>query len=396
MAEQDDREESEAKAKRIKRWHRTGSVFETTPDLYWLFVKLAIANGGEIDVFDQDRLREFVAEPIWAEIFWGRDNLDELLQQGAALVENSKFQCTTLRDFLVKRIIACLIPEAKEQKRSRSWQVVATVAVIGSFALVGLWGLLVLGFVGWLEFERFRFNERLRQASEEAKRIYSEVCLGGYDEHVIIRRLEALEKRHITIPSVLYALLRLPRHNMEAEISNAFNALGPEKKNAICQQWKAFLDFMLKNDDGEAKRKARDALESHRAKIFEPIRKALNELSDHFKDDSRIVFTSKSGDLFPSTYSIEIKENGKQQYYIYVRCEKHSVESEVYSYPMRVVRNPDKFSEWLFFYPGDEQNIVSIIGTLLLDYQQRGELTVEDVRNIVQRHKQGATPQEPF
>jgi hypothetical protein len=143
----------------------------------------------------------------------------------------------------------------------------------------------------------------------------------------------------------------------------------------------------LKNDDGEAARKERDALENHRAKIFEPIRKALDELADHFKDDPRIVFTSKSRDEFRSTYSIEIKEDGKQKYYIYPRCEKNSLESEFHSYPMRVVRNPDVFSEWLTFYSGDEQKIVSIIGALLLDYEQRGELTELDVKNIVERHK---------
>jgi hypothetical protein len=39
------------------------------------------------------------------------------------------------------------------------------------------------------------------------------------------------------------------------------------------------------------------------------------------------------------------------------------------------------------FYPGDEEKIVSIIRALLLDYQQHDELTVENVKNIVQRHK---------
>ena len=35
------------------------------------------------------------------------------------------------------------MPEAKEQKRSQTWQVVAALAVIGGFALIGWWGLFI-------------------------------------------------------------------------------------------------------------------------------------------------------------------------------------------------------------------------------------------------------------
>jgi hypothetical protein len=388
MSEKEDREQVEAKAKRIERWHQTGEIFYSTPDLRWLFVELALANGGELDWQDEDRLRNFVAEPIWGSLWSQGSYFDDLVKQGAILVENSKFQCTGLRDFFIIRIISCLIQGDRQQKRSRTWYVVSTIAVVVAYLLFGGWGLLVLAFVIWSEVHRANSNHRLKQIAQEVDQIYFEVRRGGYDEPSIIRRLETLEQRHIPIPSVLYALLRLPRRNVESEVSKAFNALADDKKNTIWQQWQAFLDFMLKNDDGEAARKERNILESHRAKLFEPIRTALDRLADNFKSGKNIIFTSKSGeDIFPSTYSIEIQENGKQQYYIYTRCEKNSLESEVYSFPMRVVRNPNVFSEWLSFLPGDEEKIVSIIASLLLEYQQRGEITSEDVKRIVQRHK---------
>src|ERR1700680_2222092 len=97
MSEKDDREEAEAKAKRIKRWHQAGRVFDAPPDLRWLFVELAMKNGGEIDDLDEARLREFIAEPIWAKMWDQGGYSDELLKQGAALVENPKFQCAALR-----------------------------------------------------------------------------------------------------------------------------------------------------------------------------------------------------------------------------------------------------------------------------------------------------------
>jgi hypothetical protein len=211
---------------------------------------------------------------------WDQDGYsDELLKQGVALVENPKFQCTSLRDFLVNRIILCLVPGAKEQKRSRLWEIISVIGIVGAFILIGWWGLAVLGLVACLEYQRSRSNTRLRETTQEINQVYSEVRRGGYDEHVIIRRLESLEKRNIAFPSVLYALLRLPRRNAEAEITKEFKSLELEKKKAIWQQWKVFLDFILKNDDGKAAREERNAPESRRAEIFEPIRKGLASIN---------------------------------------------------------------------------------------------------------------------
>ena len=67
-----DREEAEAKAKRIERWRQTGRIFESTPELRWLFIEIALANGGELDWLDKDRLTDLVAEPMWGSLWSDR------------------------------------------------------------------------------------------------------------------------------------------------------------------------------------------------------------------------------------------------------------------------------------------------------------------------------------
>jgi len=62
----DRKEAAEAKAKRIERWHQTGGVFESTPELRWLFFELALANGGELDWDDKHRISGGSASSVWA------------------------------------------------------------------------------------------------------------------------------------------------------------------------------------------------------------------------------------------------------------------------------------------------------------------------------------------
>ena|ERR1019366_4103244 len=85
-----DRKEAEAKAKRIERWHQTGSVFESTPELRWLFFELALANGGELDRDDKHRLTELVSKPIWGSL-WSDRSADLLFGRSALLVKMRGF-----------------------------------------------------------------------------------------------------------------------------------------------------------------------------------------------------------------------------------------------------------------------------------------------------------------
>ena len=80
-----DREEAEAKAKRIERWRQTGRIFESTPDLRWLFIELALANGGELDWLDKDRLTDLVAEPILGSLWSDRNYCDALMDREQSL-----------------------------------------------------------------------------------------------------------------------------------------------------------------------------------------------------------------------------------------------------------------------------------------------------------------------
>jgi hypothetical protein len=86
-------------AQNVRHWHRTGRVFESSPDLYWLFVKLLLANWEVFDWTISRHLTDLVAEPIWGSL-WGHPSY-ELNKQAASHVDDQKYQCTTLRDFFI-------------------------------------------------------------------------------------------------------------------------------------------------------------------------------------------------------------------------------------------------------------------------------------------------------
>ncbi len=399
MSDQDarEREEAEAKAKRIERWRQTGRVFESTPDLRWLFVELALADGGELDWHDKDRLTDLVAEPIWGSLWSDRSYCDDLMKQGAIFVENSRFHCTALRDFFIFRLISCLakaIHDYEPKRRRFVWHLVALGVAVALFTYSAWLGGVLAVLYLLNEVGKTRAHHKWQKQKATVESAENVIRRGGFDEPEIIRALETLQHGGAPVPSVLYALLRVPRRNVEHQVLKAYNALDEDKKKALWEQWRTFLNLMLENDDGEAERKKFELLEGNRAEIFKPIRGALDQLADDFKNDGNIGFTSRvRKDMFPSTYSIEIKEDGKQQYYIYCRCDKHTLESDHYSIDLRIVRNPSVYSENLFFFRGDEQKIAPTIKGFLLHYREHGELTSSDIKRISEqvRSKEPAT-----
>jgi hypothetical protein len=99
---------------------------------------------------------------------------------------------------------------------------------------------------------------------------------GGFDEPTIIRDLEILDFKippkpkivwiygcgylfgshptgiqdhTISVPDVLYALLRLPRRNIENEISATVFALDERKRDELTRKWCKFVDPMLAYDE---------------------------------------------------------------------------------------------------------------------------------------------------
>ncbi len=389
-----EREEAEGKAKRIERWHQSGRVFQSSRDLPWLFVELALANGGELDWSDRSRLTDLVAEPIWGSLWDHHYYCSKLMEQGAIFVENSKFHCTALRDFLILRMVSCLVKDMgyyERKPKKRFWHLLSFAVILMVFAYRFWLGIVLTALYILSEAVKGKARYRWRQQRMTVESVENVIRRGGFDEPEVIRTLERLQQSGTVVPSVLYALLRLPRRNAENDVFKAYSALDDEKKRAIWEKWQAFLDSMLKNDDGEAAKKAFDILESHRAEIFKPVRNALDQLAPDFAADTNIVLTSKShADMFPSTYSIEINEDGNQQYYIYMRCEKYTLEDQIYFFPMCVTRNPGAYSTYILFYPWDEEKIAPTVKTLLLHYRQHGELTPGDVERVSECVKSGS------
>jgi hypothetical protein len=252
------REEADAKAKRIERWRQTGRVFESTPDLRWLFVELALANGGELDWNDKDRLTDLVAEPIWGSLWSDRNYCEYLMKQGAVFVENSKFHCTALRDFFILRLIFCLKKEVlycEPSKRKLVRHLFAFAVIFGLLAYSAWLGGVLAVFYLLNEASKIRVRHRWQKLKSIVESIEDVIRRGGFDELEVICALETLQHGGVSVPSVLYALLRLPRRNAEHEIWKTYNALDHDKKKPIWDQWKQFIDFMLENDDGEAERR---------------------------------------------------------------------------------------------------------------------------------------------
>ncbi|GEM_PF-5327668 len=381
--EAQDREAAEAKAKRIEHCHQTGRVFDSTPDLRWLFVELAIAGGGELDWYDKNRLTDFIAEPIWASLWSDRSYCDALIKQGAIFVENSKFHCTALRDFFTLRLISCLAKSVRDYKPKETpfFRYLLTIAVIAVLLSYNSWlggALAVLYLLNEANKTRARYKWRKQNlAVESAENVIRQ---GGFDEPEIIRRLETLQHGGAPVPSVLYALLRLPRRNVEHSVSAAYSALEEAKKNAIWTHWQAFLDSKLKNDDGEAARIQWEIEERECAKVFAPVRAALNEISLRFADDDTIRFLSKEKPNHLAGYEIDIKHDGLR-HYIYVRCEK--VGQDRHRYPMRVCV-PESEDKWLWFSTGEESKAIGIITALLSRYHDKHALDGDDVKSILE------------
>ncbi len=377
-----DREEAEAKAKRIERWRQTGQIFESTPDLRWLFIEFALANGGELDWLDKDRLTDLVAEPIWGSLWSDRSYCDALMEQGAIFVENSKFHCTTLRDFFVLRLVSCLrkaIRDYEPKRKKLVWHLAALAAVVALFMYSAWLGGALAALYLLSEAGKSRSHHTWQSQKLAVESAENLIRLGGFDEIEIIRMLEAIQQGGAPVPSVLYALLRLPRRNVEHEVSRAYNALDDEEKKALWTQWQAFLDLMLKNDDGDAARKLREIEDNECANIFTPIRAALDKVSLHFLDDKTVRFISKDKAAHRLGYEIDIKHDGLR-HYLYVRCEKMG--EGKYRYPMCICV-PESECKWLWFSVGEESKATDVISALLNRYRQKRALDIRDVESVL-------------
>jgi len=114
-------------------------------------------------------------------------------------------------------------------------------------------------------------------------KIAERVKQGGFDEPTIVRQLQIYDinlprpspiMQHegipfvmtidntpisinmivpIPIPHVLYELLRLPRRNIESEISRSFTELSKQRRAEISLRWRKFVDRLLTYDEPQGR-----------------------------------------------------------------------------------------------------------------------------------------------
>ena len=118
-----------------------------------------------------------------------------------------------------------------------------------------------------------RYSKHFTQ--EAIRKLIERVRRGGFDEPTLIEQLQLIDVTKtapnsvvplcadgtrirgpspnptiipIQIPDVLYALLRLPRRNVESEISRTFFSLYKQKREELLQQWNRFVDRLVNYD----------------------------------------------------------------------------------------------------------------------------------------------------
>jgi hypothetical protein len=252
-----DRDEAAAKADRIHRQQLAGRVFAAMPDVFWLYFKLSRSSDGHMDRDDEERLKRFVVDSLPSQ----SNQSYQAGEQSAIFLQNPRFHCTALRDFLIHRMVF----DIEKSSRSREplppkirYQLPWWAAIGCSSWFFGEWvgnfGTLIwVAYIAYGIWVREVWQKHMRSLQSTARAVAS----GGFDEPHILNVLQTLPPKFAEMPSVVYALFRLPRRNVEYEVRDIFDALDEEKKTAQWEQWRAFLDSMLKFDDGDAERAKR-------------------------------------------------------------------------------------------------------------------------------------------
>jgi len=285
-----ERDEAEAREKRIRCRHETGRIFESMEDLRWLYFDLALR--GALEEWDTERdLENFVREPIWESLWHDKSDIGKLTKQASRYIERPLFHCTALRDLLVVHLIESLLTHVRDPIKDRL--VIALRPFLAGFLIVvaaalyifvSWWAAAIVGFMlivkalGWVrELDHMhKCKVRNQFTRDKINEIIATVKRGGCDEPTVIRQLEifddeipplpklvkiygspyllgsdptGIQEHTIPIPSVLYALLRLPRRNVQSEISANFSALNERKRDELARRWRKFVDTMLNYDE---------------------------------------------------------------------------------------------------------------------------------------------------
>jgi hypothetical protein len=212
------REEAEDRRNRIERWHQTGHVFESTPDLKWLYFDLALRG---VEEWETEReLSDFIERPIWESVYWrgtGRTHSDELITQAARYVDRPLFHCTALRDFFIVRLTESLLMHVHDPIKDRlvlalrpfvAAFLVVLAIVLAKFAIWWAAAIVALLLVGkgwgWLkEIDHMQTCKgRNRLTRNKISGLVAILKRGGFDEPTVICQLEVLDYKNPPRPKL--------------------------------------------------------------------------------------------------------------------------------------------------------------------------------------------------
>jgi hypothetical protein len=142
--------------------------------------------------------------------------------------------------------------------------------------------LILKSWKWWGEFGNgYQCKFRNQNTRDKINELVAILKRGGFDEPTVIRQLEILDVKNppppklvhiygvpylmgsnktgsfiqehaIQVPDVLYALLRLPRRNVQNEIASKVFSLDERKRDELTRRWHKFVDPMLKYDELQA------------------------------------------------------------------------------------------------------------------------------------------------
>ncbi len=285
-----EQEEAEAKQKRITGHRQAGRLFDSVRDLKWLYFDLALKGEFENWSSTESDLRNLILGPT-LESSWEKGSVNRLTEQAVQYIENPVFHCTALRDFFIVRLVESLTSGIKDPKKDRLVAFGRIILVLfllflalALYTFVNWWApALVLFLLGAKVWGWCRGIEDMHQCKirnqctrEKINDIVATLKRGGYDEPTIIRQVEifdanipplpklvsiygcpyflgsdlsGIQEHTIAIPDVLYALLRLPRRNIESEITKAVFQINDRKRDDITHRWRKFVDRLLTYDE---------------------------------------------------------------------------------------------------------------------------------------------------
>jgi hypothetical protein len=254
----------------------------------------------------EEELKELVRKPIWESLWWdaarGRSRIDDLTEQAARYIDRPLFHCTALRDFFILRLMGSLPQLVGDDPipRKRNWKARVLLCICVLTAVPFIWiyvnwwsAALVLVFLWFLARRweaQYENNANNRWSSRHYSKHFTQEAIfkliervrqGGFDEPTLIEQLELLDVTKtapnsavplsasgapirapllrptvlpIPIPDVLYALLRLPRRNVQNELLVKFSALDEQKRDELMRRWCKFVDQMLTYDEPQPNR----------------------------------------------------------------------------------------------------------------------------------------------